>query len=397
MSEKCIIEGVSLADAEEKVAKFITSMMDEDEEIEFLVHLNDCSFCNELIDKHYFFRDIVLELEAREDPNYDNSKRTSDSIAEDESNDRNPIAAYIREAMDMPGFDTEQMSAYILDKIENDDLKSRLSYFTKQAERCCNLGKYEMAAELYKKLFNIEPSPALIEMIAATYDLANKIDEGIQCLEDFLKKRPDDIDLLYYLGFLYERNHMLSRAENYYLQALKINSDDIRILYNLGYCYFNQKKFKEAEIQFEKAMILNPEEPNIISAVSILYASTEKINQSKELLERAKLISPNDSSVLNAEYIVSMKLEDFDNVIYTLNKSLSVFPKSGEIHNNLAVAYLEIGNVEKSREHIKIARNLRPDSDVIIKNFEAINDASNTEPSLAFIYSFSDRLSLNPT
>jgi tetratricopeptide (TPR) repeat protein len=55
-------------------------------------------------------------------------------------------------------------------------------------------------------------------------------------------------------GVSYVEKGDLSKANEYFLKALKIDSNDALIAFNIGYCYKDQKDFANAKIYFSKVM-----------------------------------------------------------------------------------------------------------------------------------------------
>ncbi|MCC5824601.1 CDP-glycerol glycerophosphotransferase family protein [Alkalimonas sp.] len=76
--------------------------------------------------------------------------------------------------------------------------------------------------------------------------------EAIACYQDRLAQRPKDAELLYRLGYAYDRLYNWAKAEDYYCQALA-KMDNVDWYFRLGFVLERQKKFSQAAVAYQFA------------------------------------------------------------------------------------------------------------------------------------------------
>ncbi len=111
-----------------------------------------------------------------------------------------------------------------------------------------------------------------------------------------LKEKPDDVDLLYHLADLYDRNAQYKEAIESYKKVIKLKPD-------LGYAYLKMATAydrinnpAEAVKSFREAIRYMPNNPTIYNNMGVAYGKLAKYGEEVESLKKAIKIRPNYSA-----------------------------------------------------------------------------------------------------
>jgi tetratricopeptide (TPR) repeat protein len=107
-----------------------------------------------------------------------------------------------------------------------------------------NSGEYEKAAELYKELYNQNPTNKTYfnYYITCLLDMGD-FDNAAKAINSELKKSPDDFGLYVTLANLYERQGQTDKANQQYEKAIDNVSPDVGSISNLGNTLTNLGKY----------------------------------------------------------------------------------------------------------------------------------------------------------
>ncbi|GIX42502.1 MAG: hypothetical protein KatS3mg129_2235 [Leptospiraceae bacterium] len=272
-----------------------------------------------------------------------------------------------------------------------------------------SLNQYEEALKRFEKLITIKPDdPYYLYRLGLTFKEMQKYEKAIYYLEKANKenfKYRNNVLLL--LGDIYFELKEYDRSEYYYseLEKLKPDSKEVRnsktqvkVAYYLekGNNAFKNKKFKEAEENFKQIIQLRPESSIGYFQLGILYLELKNYDQAisnfKKALEISKDLDhflylcrtyletsqfynslsciktglqlyPSDEKLLNLLALYFKQTGNYKKSISILNRILSKNQNSLNTHKNLYLIYLEMGNLEKSKYHLEIIKNLDTNKD----------------------------------
>ena len=153
-------------------------------------------------------------------------------------------------------------------------------------------------------------------------------EEALANLEYLIKYFPDDADLYYNLGILYEKIKNLKKAKESYEKAISIHpqtdfyynlgevlvnledwdnaikafeqvlkqdSNDSNAYFNLGVCYYNKDEIKTATDNFQYAINLNPKDVFAYFYLGNIYQQSGLTNFAEENYKKVLEISPDYS------------------------------------------------------------------------------------------------------
>jgi len=144
---------------------------------------------------------------------------------------------------------------------------------------------------------------------------SGQVDVAKDRINDAIKKEPENANLYFNLGYLYEQLEKPEEAEDAYLKALEIDPDYLDANYNYAVFYYNKaadllgeardmdlqtykkegkKLEKEAKVYlekakpyFEKSLELAPEEVQIIETLQVVYSQLGENKKAEEMMKLA--------------------------------------------------------------------------------------------------------------
>jgi Flp pilus assembly protein TadD len=133
-------------------------------------------------------------------------------------------------------------------------------------------GDYAAAKQAFDEALRYRPNdPRLALIIARAWISHNRWREAVDVLEK-AAARTRDASIYSTLGLCYHNLNELDRAEEAYLQALKLQPNDPLVLNNLGYMWADQGRNLRTAIKLlEKARQLAPKEAFIMDSLGWAY------------------------------------------------------------------------------------------------------------------------------
>jgi spermidine synthase len=166
-----------------------------------------------------------------------------------------------------------------------------------------------------------------------------------RCMAAQIKKITESIDSMpdkaaeyKFLGELYLKNGMLEQAEKNYLLSLDINPEDAETNYNLGIVYAQKGSIDQAKKVFGQAVALSSHYAGItLKIIGIALSSQGEMQQAADVFQEYLEIQPDDF----------------------------------QIHNQLGVIYLEMGNIDLAIKYFSQALKINSEFEVALQNLKA--------------------------
>lgn len=136
-----------------------------------------------------------------------------------------------------------------------------------------DLKQYQKGIDILVEMAGKEPDNDNIHFkLGMLYDNAGLKDDGIRVMKRVLELNPLHADAMNYLGYTYaEKGIHLDEAEALATKAMELRPNDGYITDSLGWVHFKKGNFKEAVMFLEKATILSPEDPVIMEHLGDAY------------------------------------------------------------------------------------------------------------------------------
>ncbi len=223
-------------------------------------------------------------------------------------------------------------------------------------------GKFEQAIDLYQEILqNTEDTNSRINLAAIHYGRGDH-DLAYKELETAAENNEDSAEPLSALGEYLERQELLEKAENKYLQALEVDDQHDLTFFRLGRLYCKQEKTGACIEKLKKAVELNPDVPVYLEALAVEFEKQGSPYEAVNLLERVSVLQPDreDIYVRLGNIYKSEKL--YKEAIQRYWSALSINDSDPSIHKNLADIYnqlteKEMNELKKMQDQSSLAQN----------------------------------------
>lgn len=196
----------------------------------------------------------------------------------------------------------------------------------RQLEYYVRAGRAEDAARRVKELQAAGPRGTL--SASQAYAAAEDYKGAIAILETQRKASPDEVDVLFQLGAMYERDGAIEKSEAAFLEILEKQPDHSATLNYLGYMWADRNvNLTRAETMLEKAVSMQPRNGAYVDSLGWVYFRLGKLDLAKKHLEDATLLVPRDPTIRHHLADVYAKLGMMDEALVEYKKARDFEPE----------------------------------------------------------------------
>ncbi|MCM2314842.1 MAG: tetratricopeptide repeat protein [Thermoanaerobaculia bacterium] len=196
----------------------------------------------------------------------------------------------------------------------------------RQLEYYVRAGRADDAARRVKELQAAGPRGTL--SASQAYAAAEDYKGAIAILEAQRKAAPDEIDVLFQLGAMYERDGAIEKSEAAFLEILEKQPDHSATLNYLGYMWADRNvNLSRAETMLEKAVSMQPRNGAYVDSLGWVYFRLGKLDLAKKHLEDATLLVPRDPTIRHHLADVYAKLGMTDEALVEYKKARDYEPE----------------------------------------------------------------------
>jgi Flp pilus assembly protein TadD len=154
--------------------------------------------------------------------------------------------------------------------------------------------------ETLNKALKISPNDEELHfLLGVIYDKDGNTKASIEKMKGVLKLNPSHAGALNYIGYTYaDKGINLKEAEKFIKKALSIKPKDGYITDSLGWVYYKLGRINEAITELEKAVNLAPKDPLIIEHLGDAYSKLNILDKALEMYLRASELDPNKKELL---------------------------------------------------------------------------------------------------
>lgn len=191
------------------------------------------------------------------------------------------------------------------------------TYFPDATIRAANLmrksGDFKGALALMQEAIGgRDDAPTLYAFYASLLDESNDYATGVTMLEGATKKFPENTQLLFYLGNLYDRTGKADKSIAVMKKIIDLDGNHVQALNYLAFTYADMSKnLDEAEQLAIRALDLQPNDGYILDTVGWVYFKKGQVEESIRYLEAALNQKPDESIVAehlgDAYYVYELK------------------------------------------------------------------------------------------
>jgi tetratricopeptide (TPR) repeat protein len=189
----------------------------------------------------------------------------------------------------------------------------------------------------------------MVSRVVFVYRQQNKNNTAELFLADAMKKRPDIVAFYPLLAALYEDEKRLAEARETLEQGEKLFPNDENILYYLGFTYDRLGKKEPAMLRMRRLLELNPNNANALNFLGYtLLEGGKELAEARGYLERAVKLKPDDPFVLDSYGWLLYRLGKSQDAMKQLEKAYSAKPGEGVIAEHLADVYVALNMPRKA-------------------------------------------------
>ncbi len=203
------------------------------------------------------------------------------------------------------------------DYAKYEQMVSRVAYLYRQAKR------YDEAEAFLLEALRKRPDVvAFYPVLAALYEDQAKTEDARLSLERGEKLFPADENILYYLGFLYDRVGEKQKGLETMERLLKINPDNANALNFVGYTLLEQgNDIVTAAKHIERALALKPDDAFVLDSYGWLLYRQAKHQLAARALEQATRIKPEEA-------VIAEHLGDVYAALKLTRKALAMYERA---------------------------------------------------------------------
>ncbi|MDD5037555.1 MAG: PEP-CTERM system TPR-repeat protein PrsT, partial [Methylococcaceae bacterium] len=205
----------------------------------------------------------------------------------------------------------------ILDELEK-EYPNEVEVYTLKAWFALELGKPKEALQAYRKAYAIYPSSETVTQLARALWAEGDKNNSLQCLQDWLKKYPQDLDRHYLLAKLYTGLGRAKDARDSLEQALRLNPNNVVILNDL-------------------AWLLRNEDPG----------------RALELAELAAVAASRSVNIMDTLAMVALEAKQYDKALSAISKAVDLAPENPTYRYHQAIVLERTGKTEMARDLLR--------------------------------------------
>lgn len=160
------------------------------------------------------------------------------------------LATDISAMQKIQGRETFQQTAF--DSMPSDEAEKR-------ARQLLGQGRTDEAIKYFELALRERPADSnLNKMLGFLFFRQNRFSESLEKYSKAQSVTPNDAEIPYAIGLIYMKTQLPDRAENFFLQATKLQPTMIKAIFALGESLEAQERFEDAVFQFRRCLEINP-------------------------------------------------------------------------------------------------------------------------------------------
>ena len=176
-------------------------------------------------------------------------------------------------------------------------------------------------------------------------------EEALSNLQYLEKYFPEDSELQYNIGILYEKTKDFESAQKAYQKAIEISPQD-DYYYNFGEVLVSLKEWDKAIEAFKTVLKTDPNDGNCYFNLGLCYFNKDEINLATDNFQKAVDLNPQDifAHFYLGNIYQSSGLTNF--AVESYQKVLAISPDYSWAYFNLAAIAFKNENLELAREYL---------------------------------------------
>ncbi|MBI5376446.1 MAG: tetratricopeptide repeat protein [Candidatus Schekmanbacteria bacterium] len=218
---------------------------------------------------------------------------------------------------------------------------------------------WENSKKLWLDTLKKSPSDYLVmNNLGAIYNEEGDYDSAEKIFKKAISIGPEYADPYFNLSIVYEERNDNEGAFEYLNKAIELSDNSTAIFkarINLGNLYKKLSISEKAEEQYMEAIRVKPHSPEGYYNLAMLYKSMNLKDKAYALYKKAIDEDENFYQAYNNLANMYMADKEFGKAQFYFKEAIRLNPKYVEVLNNLATLYIETGNSEDAVECLKKA------------------------------------------
>jgi tetratricopeptide (TPR) repeat protein len=147
-----------------------------------------------------------------------------------------------------------------------------------------------------------------------------------------------------------------------YQRVLKSNKEALLVHEKIGLCHYRLGNLDPAIVSFKRMLELEPKAEGVLTNLSAIYFSKGNLEEGMKYFKQLDETKITDHTIFYNIGIISFNNNKMEIAIDFFKKCLEREPEYVKAHNQLALAYLNQGDMDKAKAHFKEVIRLAPDS-----------------------------------
>ncbi|MCJ7435298.1 MAG: tetratricopeptide repeat protein, partial [Anaerolineales bacterium] len=231
------------------------------------------------------------------------------------------------------------------------------------------------------------PSGVLIWHSEDTLRGIDTLDDRVHFYEQILADLPAEdgsitmrIETLYKLAFCYWNKGNNEKSKTTLTFGLDLGhrlqdpNTDMKFLNGLAILNYDGRNFDETLTIYKKTLELNIKDSSLLINLGVTYHALNQNRKAISIGRKAANIDPKNPRLwINLGYLY-FSMKKFDDAIFSIEKAIDINPQVLDYRLTLAIFFCRTGQLDKSRQQIRIARNITKDYGLYQRVYEeAIN------------------------
>ncbi|HVN64042.1 MAG TPA: tetratricopeptide repeat protein, partial [Candidatus Binataceae bacterium] len=204
--------------------------------------------------------------------------------------------------------------------------------------------------------------------IAYLFDKRNKYDQALSALNDALKKKPDDAEIIGYMVGVYQEKKDYKEGIKLAQKLVAIDPKSDKYRFMLGALYDQNKQRALSIEEMKKAIDLNPSNAQALNYLGYTYAEEGKnLDDAEKLVKRALDVEPDDGFYVDSLGWVFYQKGDYRQAVDQLERAVNLTGNDPTITEHLGDAYRKIGKLREASHEYRDALAKAKESDQIAR------------------------------
>jgi predicted TPR repeat methyltransferase len=189
-----------------------------------------------------------------------------------------------------------------------------------------------------------------------------RFEESEMLYRQLLHAKPDDQNVLHYLGVLMHQTERHAEALELIERSLAADDGVAAWHNNYGNLLLDADRFDEAAAAYRRCAELDPGNVEVLCNLGVMYRSLKQFDSAEQCLKQALAAQPNFANAYLHLATLYWQTDRFDDAHVQTVSALKLFPRNTMIRKMLGSMYGQLGRLDDAAEVYREWLALEPDS-----------------------------------